>query len=390
MEARFSYRAFRESLDRSSQAPPELERLAHILAAATLIQGEDTVFEEYEPSRENILERLRALAAGDAFAHQSSLGAFLVASYAMELVPSGLSTFRHVPLNRDGLVKALVEGGLQPDRVPSLVGSMEPALNGDGERQELHPNQLAGLAERALLRDEHARSIARAAYSPRDTARLVAAAKLVGRVRDALSVLPSRLEPALVITATGLWEREVRGRLLEGRSGPPVLFELLDTELTLARGDEPSSADLSGDTDDLDEPEDDSDIAITVAGQDSVTTHAVGRRMLGLVGREVRLGLKLDEPSESAVRERLGQVVRAVTDGRTPAEQDAWSRRLAVIALMYSGQSDDALERARPEDREWAWVESRHVTGQAPEPSECRRRAADLVTELTGAYVVTQ
>jgi hypothetical protein len=413
MEAHFDLRDFRARLCGPGGPPVELDRLAHALAGAALLHGADAELEEYDANLEILRERLVQLAQADGFAHQSSFAAYLVAAYATEWVPSGLATFRRTPLGREGLERAMADAGVDPTRVEALLGrGSEPETadaGGSTEAEvgavELDANRLAGLAERTLTRPEHVQALRRAARSPRDTARMATAARWVGRIRDGLSGLPADLRPERTVAALALWDRPLRRRLLEGRALEWPLDRLLAVEARLADGQLPPSADEgSPDTEDLpgsddrdggdpdgihmSDEEDGIQISEAPEGLEGapVETRASTGRLLGMVGRTLDLGL--EAPSAEDVEARLAEVV-AACEGRLPVERDPWSRRVGVVALMVAHQTGDAFERSRPDEREWLWVRACHLAGRTPDPSECRQRAADLVTELLGAYLTT-
>jgi len=397
--------SYRDLIRQTDVLPDEVVRLTSLITACELVDEPESVLDEFAPRSQAIQARMWPSDPLAGFAQQSSVGAFLVARYAGAWVPEGLSTRRHAALAPEGLVKALVEGGLGRPQAELLVGPWPGAeAEPPPDAGPLDIGRLAALAERSSTRSERDEALTRVAWSPRDLARLAAAARLIDRVRSALPWAPARdLTPGLAIAAVDVAHRapERRLRLLAGHDDPwlRAIVELAETEVALRRNDAPAierllaAADEDPDTADLPErnTRDDLPVLSELEAQADPRGACVGLRPRrgdlhahDLPGSDVGEGALL-----AAVRAlRFGTVLAA--EGRPPkdAKSKHWNRRLEGFSSAVSGDFDGAVARLETTDPERRWLEPVRLRGRDHVAADtARAHGADIVRDVTASLL---
>ena len=224
-------------------ASTEVEMYVRALAAYGVIVDRDAVPSELEDRQTTIRTKLWPGEPLDGYGLHASLGAYLVTKVAVDLVPTGHIGLRAEHLDAEGLKRALVEHGLSEPAARALAGDWPGEPEGfRGDAVGLSLSVLSGLAARTLTRDERNVALAQVAASPRDLARLAAAASLLEVVRSVLPLLPiPSLGPGYDLAVVGLTVG--RGDRVAALLRDPVdvlqaaLQELGAAMSTLSRGD---------------------------------------------------------------------------------------------------------------------------------------------------------
>lgn len=224
--------------------------LARALALQTLAMTRDAVIEDLPERQRAIAETVWPQSPLSGYGLHSSLGAFVASRVAIGWAPSGHTGHRHEPLDRQGILSALEEDGV--DR------SVGTAVLGDWQRVSrdfvpspagLDASRIAGLAECALSREERARALSEAAYSGRCLTRLGSAIAVLSQIRTVLPVLaPQSLGARFCAAMAALaLDRPDRALALVGALpealGERTLAEIAEAMIVLGRGQLPSLED---------------------------------------------------------------------------------------------------------------------------------------------------
>lgn len=380
--------------------PPEIEQLARITTACELLDESEAVIDEFDARSEAIRDRLKpgSDAEAEPFAQRSSIGAYLLARYAVAWVPDGLATRRHAPFGPERLVEVLTESALPRSRAEALLGDW----SGGGDappsgRRELAVGWIAGVAERSLTRAERDEALRSVAWSPRDQARLVASARLVDRVRSALPWALGRPTACAIVAADVPFRMpDRRARLLSTVDDPigRLLADLARLEDALRRDDEADLAELRREWAEHAASEADA-AALGSLSKGRVQLDERHGACLGLRPRREGLHplslLPRDDPRlEALVR---GIAARALSSAEAvepaPTGAEAWDRRLLGLALGAAGRLDEAQTRLTTADPEHGWVRGLSVRRWDAVPGAAsRRQAADFVRDLTASVLL--
>lgn len=228
-------------------AREEAAELARAIVAHALLADPDAELAELPERLESELEILWP--EGDpcqGYELESSFGAYLIARSALELVPSGRRALRHTPLDRAGMIAALIKQGVDEDAARATLGDWQEVWPDFQARSAgLSISALAGLAERSLGRTERDRALCQIAYSPRCLMRLSASLNLLATVRAVLGGLPPAAagESALIATAGVLLGAPDRALELLADEDHVLCNvarrELLEAQLALSEGRAP-------------------------------------------------------------------------------------------------------------------------------------------------------
>ncbi len=383
----------------------DVERLTRVVTACGLLDEKESVLEELDGRVRSVRQQLWPEEDPlRGYGQQCSVGAFVVARYAVAWVPSGLATSRHSAQTPEGLVRAFMAAGLSEAQAGVLLAGFEGTEDSQPTESELDFGVLAGLAERSLTQTETKQAMARVAWSPRDTARLAAAARLVDRVRAGLPWMPiDRAAAGLAVAAADVPERqpERRFRLLRRSTDPwlRLLSQLAEAEATLRRTDGTDLARLVMETeqepDTADLPERDThDIMPPVRPEDLDTSPQSA--CLGLRPRHVDLSphvLPAADLSEGALMasvRALRLAVMRAADGKMPPDlkSEFWTRRVKAIAIVATGKPEQALAELHPDDPEARWADSCRLRGGwAVTPSDVYLQAAELLRDITASVL---
>lgn len=230
-------------------AREEAVALARAIVAQATLGDPDAELEELGERLEAELEVIWPEEAPvEGYELHSSLGALLVARAALELVPSGRRSLRRKPLDRAGMIAALVKQGVDGAAAEATIGDWQEVWPDFSARPEgLSAAMIAGLSERSLTRKERDQALCQVAYSPRCLVRLAASCNLLGTVRALLASQPPAALGDAALLANAAVALGVPGRGLELLAQPeaPTLrqqarWELLFAQQELSEGRAPA------------------------------------------------------------------------------------------------------------------------------------------------------
>lgn len=232
-------------------AGTQARELARALAAHGLVTERDGTPEEMEDRLDAVIETVwptgNALKGYDL---HSSLGAHLISKVAFDLVPAGRTGLRREPLQREGLIAALVDHGVDVVTAASLLGDWQQQAEGfRGDTGGLSPSRVAGLVERSLTRSERAHALDQVAVNPRCLNRVAAALNLLAVMRVLLPVLPPDVMGAdalVAIVGLVLGRPDRVAQMFEGRAGTlrmKTFVEIAQAQWALHQAEAPELSD---------------------------------------------------------------------------------------------------------------------------------------------------
>ena len=353
---------------------PEQLLLATMVAARRLVDQPDSGLDELPAYVQSVRERI----SDEGYRMRSSLGAYLVAVYANQLVPTGLSGFRRTPLD-PGKLDAL----LSTDGTDLLLG-WAGAPDVFAPTGEIDPNLLAGLVERSLTPGERASALDQIAYGVRDSAWAAAAAGLLHHVRTGLAVWPADRDPALQVAAVSLRpaDRSRRLQLLEGASSTRgrMLGRLARSEWELAEG-RACGPWPEADAEDTGDVETSTDESLTAP------LRLREARLLGIRARRWPGLTPLDGTELEADVRAHHETIRQAVLGEPPAADSPLKRRARCLAHARQGQWGEARRTLTDADPELRWLEARASVPGAGSEAEIAGRASVLMLDLTASFL---
>lgn len=223
--------------------------LARMLALQDLVQDRDGAVAELPRRMRDVAKEIwpDSSAPLTGFGLHASPASFLIARFAVGLVPVGRSSLRHEPLRPETVANHLREFGVDDVTAMLLVRSWAGVSEGEtGDAAGLSPSMLAGMAERTLTPSELERALVQIAWSPRCLERLGATLGLASSVRRLMTLLPPEsLGPELAVGVAGMAlgrpDRVVE--LLRGAAsslGPLTFFELARSQWELVQAQAPT------------------------------------------------------------------------------------------------------------------------------------------------------
>lgn len=353
---------------------PEQLLLATLVGARRLVDQTDSGLDELPAYVQSVRERM----SDQGYRMRSSLGAYLVAVYANQLVPTGLSGLRRTPLDA-----AKLEQLLSVDGSDLLLG-WQGAPDVFAPSGEMDPNLLAGLVERSLTPGERESALNQIAYGVRDSAWAAAAAQLLHHVRMGLAIWPADRDPALQVAAVSLRasDRPRRIQLFEG--APSMRGRMLgrlaasEAELAEGRACPPWPEADAEDTGDVETSTDES-LSAKLPLQEA--------KLLGIRGRR-RPGLAALDPSELEADVRgHHEAIRGAVIGEPPAADGPLKRRARCLAHARQGDWAEARRVLAEDDPEMRWLEARASVPGAGSEAEIAGRASLLILDLTASFL---
>jgi hypothetical protein len=240
----------RGDADAEASAKAEATELARALALQTIAFSKDAVVEEYADRLSAIGDTIWPSAPLAGYGLHSSLGAFAVTKVAVGWAPSLGTGLRHEPHERQGLIEALQEQGVDATFALAVVGDWKRVERGfTADQSGLESSRIAGLVEGSLSRHERARALSQVAYSGRDLARLASSISVLSSVRTVMPLLPPEElgeDFAAAMTALVLRRPERALQLIGDRPrgiGVRTLAELAHALICLDRGASPDFED---------------------------------------------------------------------------------------------------------------------------------------------------
>ncbi|MBX2811330.1 MAG: hypothetical protein KTR25_05960 [Myxococcales bacterium] len=233
------------------QAEVEVWEIARALAIESLASDVDAELMELGGRQKHLIRAAWPDKPLEGFHMQSSLGAFVVARVAIAWVPAGQTGLRYAALSPEGIIRALMNQGVDELTAKSVLGGWTGISDGfEGDEEGLDAGTLAGLAERSLTSAERDTALAQIAFSPRDLARLGAALTLSRRVRQLLPVVIPRqfgedITACLALVATQRPERAMA--LLSSQERSEAQQAVYELAHTLARFIDGADAELEED-----------------------------------------------------------------------------------------------------------------------------------------------
>lgn len=238
---RFSWAALRrDDPDAKAAAERAADEIARALAVESLGTDPDGLLDELADRRAQLREAAWTDGARG-FELRSSLGGFVLARVALQWVPTGQTGLRRIPLDRAGIVRGLVQHGVDETTAALAVPDVSAPDGFQPDLGGLDPSTLAGLAERSLTPEEERSALAQVAVSNRDLARFAACLNLMRACRRILAVLPADAHGARVSTLVALLAAGQAERVMEmadvGVPAEAGLVRLAEAALQLGRGD---------------------------------------------------------------------------------------------------------------------------------------------------------